>query len=43
MAETRPRAGVLAGEEGSRGGAVVGDGGAGVSGAERSCWGLEGR
>ncbi len=36
MAETRPRAGLLAGEESTAGGSVVvGDGGAGVSGRNK--------
>ncbi|MBP8003338.1 MAG: hypothetical protein KA314_29850 [Chloroflexi bacterium] len=35
VAETRPRAGLLAGQERARGGAVVGDGGAGVSGRNK--------
>ena len=35
MAETRPRAGLLAGQERARRGAVVGDGGAGVSGRNK--------
>jgi len=35
VAETRPRADVLAGEEGTRRGAVVGDGGAGVRGGTK--------
>lgn len=35
VAETRPRAGVLAGEERARRGVVVGDGGAGVNGRNK--------
>lgn len=35
MAETRPRAGLLAGQERARRGAVVGDGGAGVRGGTK--------